>query len=448
MINLITQLRTLVSDQGIKRYAENTSWMMGEKVLRMFLGIFVSAWVARYLGPQQFGLLSYAQSFIFLFTAISTLGLDSIVVRELIKDDGRRDKLMGSAFGLKFFGAVILLPMLAIAVNFTDNDNFTNLLIYIIASATVFQSFNVIDFYFQSKVLSKYAAIANSISFGLSSVIKIGLILNEAPLIVFAFMAIFDVGILACGLVYFYYKKTNIFKSMEEKQLLIPWKYDWHTAKGLLKDSWPLMLSTLVISIYMKIDQVMIKDILGYEAVGQYAAAVRLSEAWYFIPVAIVNSLFPAIVNARETNGPLYLRRLQNLYTLMVWLAIAVALVISFWGGWLVKTLYGEIYMQAADVLVVHIWAGVFVFLGVAFSSYLVAENLPRKAFYRTLLGATINVILNLILIPSYGLLGAATATFLGQLTANVIYDIFDKSLWPQLRLKFNAFIPIYIFKD
>ena len=131
---------------------------MGEKILRMFVGLFVGIWVARYLGPDQFGLLSYAQSFVFLFVAISTLGLDGIVVRELVKDETRRNVLVGTAFGLKFIGALAILPVLGIAIQFTGNDSFTNLLIFIIASATIFQSFNAIDLYFQSKVLFEIQA--------------------------------------------------------------------------------------------------------------------------------------------------------------------------------------------------------------------------------------------------------------------------------------------------
>ena len=190
-----------------------------------------------------------------------------------------KDILLGTAFGLKLIGAIIILPVLYLAIQFTNNDDYTNLLVFIIASATIFQSFNVIDFYYQSKVLSKYVALANTVVLALSSVIKIALLLYEAPLLVFAVMTVFDGLVLAVGLVYFYIK-TSEFK-------LSSWAFNWGVAKQLLKDSWPLILSGLVVSVYMRIDQVMIKEMLNAEAVGQYAAAVRLSEAWYFIPMAI-----------------------------------------------------------------------------------------------------------------------------------------------------------------
>ena len=449
---MIEKLQSLKNHQGFMKYFINTSWLFGEKILRMVVGLFVGIWVARYLGPEQFGLFSYAQSFVGLFTAIATLGLDGIVVRELVKDDTRRDELIGTAFWLKLMGAFGVLIVLAIAVNFTSNDSYTNSLVFIIASATIFQSFNVVDMYFQSKVLSKYIVYANVISLFISSIVKIAFILNEAPLIAFAWVILFDSFILASGFIYFYLKNRCHSEQLEHHSVLdtessFAWGFNKSTALSLLKDSWPLILSGIVISIYMKIDQVMIKEMMNAQAVGQYAAAVRLSEAWYFIPMAIVSSLFPSIINAKKVSDKLYLERLQRLYSLMVWLAIAIALPMTFLSDWVVNLLYGNAYQEAGSVLMIHIWTGVFVFLGVAFSHYLIVENLMMKSFYRTALGTILNIIFNFILIPKYGIYGAAIATLLGQMTANLIYDIFDKTLWSQLKMKLKAIFPIYLIR-
>lgn len=419
------------------KYFKNTSWLFGEKILRMVVGLFVGVWVARYLGPEQFGLFSYAQSFVSLFTAIAGLGLDSIIVRELVKDESKRDALLGTAFRLKLIGALFVLIVLAIAVKLSDQDSLTTLLIFIIASATVFQSFNVIDLYFQANVLSKYVVYANIISLLISSMVKIWLVINEAPLLYFAYSILFDSFVLIVGFLYFYrYKKLFVSR----------WFFDVKLARKLLKDSWSLILSGLVISIYMKVDQIMIKEMLNVEAVGQYAAAVRISEAWYFIPMVVASSLFPAIINAKQQSEALYYARLQKLYDLMVWMAIAIALPMTFLSDWVVNLLYGEQYNQAGSVLMIHIWAGVFVFLGVVFSKYLTNENLTRKSFYRTLLGAVINVILNISLITQYGIKGAAIATLLSQFAANYMYDFFDKDLYGQLRMKTKSFFPIHYF--
>lgn len=435
---MIAKIKQLYAHEGFMKYFKNTSWLFAEKILRMFVGLFVGIWIARYLGPEKFGLLSYAQSFVGLFMAFATLGLDSIVIRELVKDESRKNELLGTSFWLKLVGAVLLLGFLSIAILVTSNDTYTNSLIFIIASATIFQAFNVVDFYFQAKVLSKYIVFANIISLLLSSIIKIALILSNAPLEAFAWMVLFDSMVLACGFIYFYlYKKEKI----------TSWTFKKEVAISLLKDSWPLIFSSIMVSIYMRIDQVMIKEMLNSEAVGQYSAAVRLSEAWYFIPVAISSSLFPAIINAKQISEEFYYKRLQKLYTLMVWMAIVIALPMTFLSDFVINLLYGDKYNEASGVLMVHVWGGIFVFLGVAFQAYLIAENFVKKSFFRASIGAISNIFFNFVLIPKTGINGAAIATLLSYAMADYIFDIFDRKLQKHFILKTKCFFPVYIFK-
>jgi O-antigen/teichoic acid export membrane protein len=435
---VLEKIKQLRSRQGFMRYFKNTSWLFAEKILRMIVGLFVGIWVARYLGPEQFGLFSYAQSFVGLFVAIAGLGLDGIIVRELVKDESKRDALLGTAFRLKVIGAFLVLIALAVAVNQSQQDSLTTLLIFTIASATVFQSFNVIDFYFQAKVLSKYVVYANIISLLISSIIKVGLILNEAPLLYFAYSVLFDSFVLACGFIYFY---------RHNKLLLSGWYFDKKLAKGLLKDSWPLILSGLVISIYMKVDQIMIKEMISVEAVGQYAAAVKISEAWYFIPMVIASSLFPAIIDAKKQSEALYYARLQKLYDLMVWMAIAIALPMTFLSDWVVNLLYGEQYNQAGSVLMIHIWTGVFVFLGVASGKWFTTENLQMLAFRRTFYGMVMNVVLNFILIPKYGAQGAAVATLISQIIAAYLSDLLNDKTKKMFIMKTKSFLMVSLIK-
>ena len=250
---MIEKLKSLNNNQGFIKYFKNTSWLFAEKILRMVVGFFIGIWIVRYLGPEQFGLFSYAHSFVGLFTAIATLGLDSIVVRELVKDESRRDEIIGTAFWLKVMGAVGVLFVLAIAVSFISNDTHTNILIFIIASATIFQSFNVVDMYFQSKVMSRYVVYANIISLSISSIVKIVLIMNDAALVAFAWVVLFDSIVLSSGFIYFY---------INSNLSLRVWKFNFKLSRKLLKSSYPLMFSSLFVSIYMKIDQVMIKEYL------------------------------------------------------------------------------------------------------------------------------------------------------------------------------------------
>ncbi|MBU1152722.1 flippase [bacterium] len=422
----------ILNHQGFQRYAKNTGWMFAEQILRLIAGLFVGIWIARYLGPEKFGIFSYALAFTSIFAGIAKLGLDGIVVRDLVSEPDRRDVYLGTAFWLKLVGAILTLGIIGAATLFTSNDAITNRYIFIIAGGIIFQSFEVIDFYFQSKVLSKFVSICKMTQLFLSSLLKIYFVITGADLFWFVLVSLIDQLTISVSLYFAYrYQRLPSFYRY----------FNFEIAKRLLKDSWPLIFSSLVISIYMRIDQVMIKEMLGEREVGLYSSAVRLSEVWYFLPMIITNSLFPAIVNAKKVSEELYYRRLQRLYTLMVWMAIGISLPVTFLSDWIIKFLYGVAYIEASKVLVIHIWAGVFVFLGVAFSKYLLNENLNKKSFYRTVLGVTANVILNLIYIPKYGISGAAIATLLAQVITNYVYDLFDKELYFQLKLKTLAII-------
>ena len=426
-MNLKTRITLLKDHPGFRKYFANTSWLMVERILRMGVSLFVGIYVARYLGPERYGFLSYANSFVGIFLAFATLGLDEIVVRELVKSPEQREIILGSSFFLKLVGTLLMWMAILAAVPFTENDLKANILITIIAFGAVFQAFNVIDFNFQAKVKSKYVVHAQFVQLIVSSIVKIILVVNESPLIWFASVYCLDAIVLAVGLVFVYfYNGENIFC----------WKWSFETSKYLLHDSWPLIIAGVVVSVYMKIDQVMIKEMLGAKEVGLYAAAVKLSEAWYFLPMAITSSLFPAIINAKIYQKEDYFQRLQKLYDLMVWIAVAIALPTAILSPWIVELLYGNEYLESSSVLIIHIWSGIFVFLGVASSKYLLAENYIKKTFYRTFVGALLNIIMNYYLIGIMGIKGAALSTFASHFFAAYFYDILDKDLRKMFILK------------
>ena len=396
-------LGKLSAHQGFRRYFFNTSWMFAEQFLRIIAGLFVGIYVARFLGPEEFGIYSYAAAFVALFGAIARLGLDGIVVRDLVNHPEERHVYLGTAFWLKMVGALLTLGLLGIAVQFTSNDATTNLYVFIIASGLVFQSFDVVDFYFQSRVLSKYVSISRLIQLALSSILKLYFIFIQADLFWFVMVSLIDQISLALSLAIAYWRqKIGSFLG----------RFDLGTAKAMLRNSWPLILSGIAISLYMRIDQIMIKEMLGEKEVGLYSAAVRLSEAWYFVPVIVTTSLFPAILNAKKISRELYNNRLQRLYSIMMYSAVGVALPVAFMAESIVVTLYGRHYQYAGLVLSIHIWAGIFVALGVVNGSWFLAENLQKLATLNTLIGAAVNVVLNYLLIPIYGIAGVAVATF------------------------------------
>jgi len=431
---MFLKLKSLKNHQGFIKYFKNTSWLFFEKILRMVIGLFVGIWVARYLGPEQFGLLSYSQSFVGLFIAISMLGLDGIIIRELIKDENRRDELLGTAFWLKFFGAFLVLVILAIAIHFTSNDTYTNILVFIIASATIFQSFNVVDLYFQSKVLSKFVVYANIISLFISSVIKVLLILNEASLISFVWVILFDSFILACGFIYFYIKNNlSLFK----------WRFDKTVAIDLLKDSWPLLLSALFATAYMKIDQIMIHNMLDSYSVGIYSVAVRMTELFYFIPLILKNSLQPIILKLKDKE--VIREKLSYIFILIIWTSLFCVFVFILGGEWFILKFFGEQYIDSVPISMILIWTNVFVAIAFSFSIWLLSENLQKKTIYMGLFGLISNIVGNIILIPIYGVYGAAVATLIGHFFTYIIYDIFDKDFRKIFILKVIGLFPVVL---
>ena len=423
--------------ESFKKYLKNTSWLFTEKIIRLIITFAVGILIIRYLAPEEFGLLSYAMSYVGIFASISSLGIDSILTRELIKDPNQRDNLLGTAFTLKIIGAIAATVLLISILPLTTNDSFTNLMILIIASATFFQSFNVIDFYFQSKVMAKFSVFAQSGSFLLSSIIKIMLIIFKAPLVYFAIVILVEAIFLAVGFIIVY---------KFQKLKLADWKADKNLALKILNDSWPLILSGVVIAIYMKISQVLIKEMMNETEVGYYGAAVRLCEAWYFVPLAITASLFPAIVNAKKISENLYLSRLQKLYDLMAWIAILIALPVSIFSETITTILFGKGYLPSAPVLSIYIWAGVATFLGVSSSQYLITENLTKLSFYRTLLGMIVNVVLNILFIPKFGIIGSAYATLISFSAATFSIGM-TKKTFPQLIMMIKAVLFIILFK-
>lgn len=441
MINATKQkIRYLLNHQGFMRYFANTSWLFGEKILRMVVGLFVGIWVARYLGPEQFGLFSYAQSFVGLFTAIATLGLDGIVVRELVKDESRRDELIGTAFYLKLIGAIAVLIVLAVAIQFTSNDHYTNVLVFIIASATIFQAFNVVDMYFQAKVLSKYVVYANVISLFISSIVKIVLILNDAPLIAFAWATLFDSIVLALGFIYFYLKNNSKFKIQNLK-------FSKATAVALLKDSWPLILSGGLLTIQAYIDQVMIQEFRGSVEVGYYSVAIKLIAFLGFMPMIIKNSLFPAIQGAKKHSEKLYIERLLNFYRLNFLLFLVFAIPIFFFAEKIVVLLFGEVYQPAGVLLALLAIRLFFANMGVARGAYMLSENMMKFSMITMAIGTVVNVLLNYLWIPEYGAKGAVIATIISFVVTIYVVDLFYSKARSNVFLQVKSIFTFYKIK-
>ena len=404
----------------LKKILANINWLFFDKAIQMLVAFFVGVWVIRYLGPERYGMLSYAVALVAFFGVIAKLGMDSIVIREFVKQPEKKEEIFGTTIVLKFFAGIVAFTLSLITVFFIKSgDTLIFWLTFIIALGFIFQISDVFDFWFQSQVKSRYPVYVRNVVNIVSGVIKIVLILMGASLVAFAWVLFFSSAMTFFGMVaVFIYSNKKIPKL----------RINWRIGKEILCDSWPLILSGIAVTIYMKIDQIMIGNMLGNKQLGVYSAAVSLSEMWYFVPVAIAGSVFPAIIYSKKISEKLYLKRLQMLYDFMAWSSVAFAIPISIFSRSIVSFLYGSQYSLAAPVLAIYVWAGIAVSLGVANSRFLIAENLTKISFYTTTIGAITNIIMNLILIPTYGIMGSAIATLISYFVAVLSVGFFSRT--------------------
>jgi O-antigen/teichoic acid export membrane protein len=403
------------------RYFTNTTWLFGEKIFRMTVGLSIGVWLARYLGPNEFGLFSYALSFVALFSAFATLGLDGFVVREIVKGQIERETIIGTAFILKLAGSLLVIIMLGITVYFASIDLNTRMLMFIIASATIFQSFNVVDLLFQANIMSKYIFYSNVISLLISSSLKVFFIINSLPLFYFAWLVLFDSIILAGGFIFFFLK-TN--RNLKFKKF----KFSGTVAQNLLKESWPLIISGIVVSVYMKIDQVMIKEMLDNEAVGQYAVAVRIGEV-FLIPVVIFSKSFaPALFSRIGERSELNIYRIMSQYYTLTGLLILIVVLLG--SDLFIVNTFGLDYEDAARILNVLMFSIFLVYTTSSFSNYFIGHNKTKITLTITTVSVILNVILNLHFIKHFGVIGAAYSTVIARSVTNFSLFFINKDLF------------------
>ena len=384
------------------------------------MSLLVTLAVARYLLPDQFGQLNYLIAIVSLISPLLALGLNSIISRELLLRPEDNHQIMGSALALRSFSAVCILPLAIWAASlFVDESQIT--LITVLMLFSVFNAAQVVDFWLQAHVANRYAAVIRLISLAIFSVARLAAVKYSAAFSVFVYLAAFEMAF--TGLLYlFTYERLSggvrkLHASLEE-------------SKRLVRDGRWLIISGVAAVIYLKIDQIMLGLMIDERAVGVYAAAARVSEVWYFIPAAIAMSFFPKLIKTREANKACYELELQKINDFLFCSGLAIAVLVSLLANWIIL-LFGDAYIESGPVLIAHIWAGVFVFTRALLSKWLITENLLRLSMFSQVLGAAVNVILNMKLIPLYGPVGAAYATVVSYAAAGHLVLFFHRDLWP-----------------
>jgi len=411
--------------QGFRRYFKNTSWVFFGRIITLIFSFFVGVYIARYLGPEKYGILNYVMSFVLIFSFIPAFGIDIILMRELVKYPDKKDQLLGTSFLIKVFGGLLAICAVTLVSFIVGNGWSVNLLVLFFSFTFIFQAFNVLDTWFASQVLSKNVVLSQIFATASSAILKLIFIVLNFSIFWILLAFVFESVFLAVGLISFYKKADLSFSS---------WNFDKSYCISLLKVSWPLMLSTLFGVIFLRIDQIMLKFYLGVESVGVYSAAAKLSEVMYFIPGLLVASLFPAIVNAKIVHDSLFEGRLKKLYSMMIIISFSISTVVYLLSDYLVIKIFGSAYVSATAILKIYIWSLVPIFLGNVINQYLIIENFTKISLFLSVASATINVVLNLYLIPKYGMIGAAWATVLSAFSI-IIFPVLFKRTRRQLFL-------------
>lgn len=396
-------LADLASKAGFRQAVANLGWLLAERAGRLLLGALVGLLVARHLGPERLGSLSYCVTLVTLLGFIPGLGLEAILKRDLLKAPERTAELLASGLVLRATAgavgaaAVVVAARLGWGVAGEERELLTVLAVLLLQPALFLP-----EVWLQAQLRAQWVAAGQIGALAVASAVRLWLIATEAGLLAFAGVI---VGEMLLGSVVF-------FAAARRAGLQLPLvAARVATMRRLVAEAWPLMFASLAVLVYMKIDEVMLRHLAGPAAVGVYAAAVKLSELWYFLPVAMGSSVLPALLRAQQQGAEEYARRQQQYYDLSAALAYGVSVPMAIAAPWIVSLAYGPEFAAAGPILAVHIWASIFVFLGVARGQWLVNAGQQRFILAATGGGAVINVGLNLAFIPRWGGLGAAWAT-------------------------------------
>ncbi len=407
MKNTLFRIKEKWGEAGFQKYFRNTGWMFFGKILSLIISFAATAYIARNLGPANYGQLSYAISYVGLFAFIASLGIDQILYRDIIRFPEKKNKYIGTAFAIKNIAAIIAIFTCMTVAFFLSSKDVSLFLIFIISLTFIFNPFQLLGYEFQAEAKSKYPTLVSLVAVLVLNVLKIIVIFNDQGVIYLALIILLEPILMGLGLVYYRLKTYGQFTGFT---------FDKAIAKNLLRDSFPLIFASAFFGIYARIDQVMIKNMMSSESVGLYDAAVRVSELWYFLPNIIVGSLFPAIINAKNISQEMYHKRTKKLFIVVLSVSIVTALITTFLSKHLILAIFGAGFIGAVSVLNIYVWSNVGATLNMLSQQILISENLSKNISIMIFMGMIINVGLNLWLIPEYGISGAAIATLISYM--------------------------------
>lgn len=401
------------------RIIKNAGWIIFARVGQMLINFFVGILSARYLGPGNYGLISYAAAYTAFFTSFCTLGINSIIVKEFVDRKGQEGEILGTAIGLRAISSILsAVMMIAISFIVDNNEPITIAVVALSSLGAVFHIFELFNYWFQSKLESKKTAIASLTAYSVAAIYKILLLATDSSVVLFALVSSVDYICVAI-ILFLFYKKDHGGK------LSFSWKY----GKDMLRKSCHFILPGLMVAVYGQTDKIMLKHMISENEIGYYALAVSLCGVWTFVLSAIIDSLVPSIMQAYQEDRQKFKQLNRLLYCIVFYVSAIVSILFMVFGKLAIDILYGEAYLPAAAPLKIITWYTAFSYFGVARNAWVVCENKQRYLKYIYLSAAISNVVLNLVFIPSFGASGAAIASLVAQIITTMVAPFFIKEM-------------------
>lgn len=420
-----------VKVSATKRFVGSTGWMIAQQIYSMLLSVVIGALAARYLGPSNYGLLNYGTTIVSFFTIVSKLGFDSVIVVLLVRRTEKRGEVLGTALFMRLMASVVSWFLIMGVVRLLEPDNALLQLVTLLQSfAVILQSYEVFAYWFQYKGRMKFVAIGMMTAQTAVGAFRIFLLASTASVQWFALSS--SIQYLLCGLIV----AAAFFLNRDSPKLSL----NLGTGVSIIKESYHFIISGLAITFYTQIDRVMIGKMSGDYMVGIYTAAVAIAIMWEFVPNAIITSARPFIVEKKATSENDYLKLFKMLLLGITFLGIIVDIAILFLGRFAVLFLYGAEYMEACSALYILVFSTNLAMIGTARGIWIVAEGYNKYTKYCVLIGAVVNFSLNMVLIRTLGIEGAAIATLVSQGVVALIAPLLFRPTRRFVKIYFQSF--------
>ena len=417
-------------------YLTNSSWLVFGKCFNMLISFLISIQVSKYLGPSDFGIMHYAISIALIFSIFSVLGLDNLLVRELVGNPKKHNKLLLNAYILRIMGSLIGIIILIIYLTQANVSEEVFILTLICSISFIFNSTDVLKSHFESKIEARKIVIAESTAILISAGLKIYFITIKYSVIAFVFCWLLEWFIISLILIltFFYRKNIHIKNFKPDPDIII----------NLFNKSYPLLISAITIVIYQNIDKIMIKNImgdLGNAQIGYYTIASIFLVFVIIIPQMLGKSIIPNLIKEHDISNNSFSKKFQLFMDAMVWISIILSIILFSFSELFIKYLYGDSYLASIPLLKLISWKGIFIILASVSGYWIIIKNLQKLAVIRNIFGCFINILLNYLWIPKWGALGSAAATLISFSISSFFIHFFIPSFKPIFMIQCNSLL-------